>query len=223
MDENGAVDDGKGTFAGNGTDDGIRINASFSLFSTSSFFFSAAINSSAKHPSRSLNCITTFSLFTSRSHNKRTSRPFNSLPSPTIPRNRSNIREAESPRRFDGSGREFSSRWKLVIRRWQSSSNSRYRRSLSRHMKGSDLEGEASSPFSRNDLTTSSIICTESLMRVSNNPRFRVAVSSNAEPSYVQMLDLVLPYVAKTREMRRAPFHPRWECRQHQQPCSWMR
>ena len=94
---------------------GLLIKGPFDA--TSLNFLSAAISSSANTSPRSPNFTTSLSLCTSRSHSNNTSLPPISLPSPTIPRTRSNRYDAELPRIFDGSGREPSSFWKLRIRR----------------------------------------------------------------------------------------------------------
>ena len=94
---------------------GLLIKGPFDA--TSLNFLSAAISSSANTSPRSPNFTTSLSLRTSRSHSNNTSLPPISLPSPTIPRTRSNRYDAELPRIFDGSGREPSSFWKLRIRR----------------------------------------------------------------------------------------------------------
>lgn len=112
--EDGMVDEGfvddKGIVV-----NGLLIKGPFDA--TSLNFLSAAISSSANTSPRSPNFTTSLSLRTSRSHSNNTSLPPISLPSPTIPRTRSNRYDAELPRIFDGSGREPSSFWKLRIRR----------------------------------------------------------------------------------------------------------
>ena len=112
--EEGIVDEGfvddKGIVV-----NGLLIKGPFDA--TSLNFLSAAISSSANTSPRSPNFTTSLSLRTSRSHSNNTSLPPISLPSPTIPRTRSNRYDAELPRIFDGSGREPSSFWKLRIRR----------------------------------------------------------------------------------------------------------
>ena len=117
--DNGMLEDGM-LDEGFVDDKGIVVNGLLikGLFDATSLnFLSAAISSSANTSPRSPNFTTSLSLRTSRSHSNNTSLPPISLPSPTIPRTRSNRYDAELPRIFDGSGREPSSFWKLRIRR----------------------------------------------------------------------------------------------------------